>query len=61
MKQGLITEKIIYGYSPKGERCYDPKSGKRTERVSWISALRGKSLFASLTFNGSCNRRDMVN
>ena len=32
------------------------KSGKRTERISWISALREKKLFAHLTFEGSCNR-----
>ena len=28
-----------YGYSPKGERCYGLKSGKRTERVSWIGSI----------------------
>ena len=49
-------EDYPYGYSPKGERCYALKSGKRTERVSWITALREKSLFAPLTFEGSCNR-----
>jgi transposase len=45
-----------YGYSPKGERCYALKSGKKRERTSWISALREKKLFAPLTFEGSCNR-----
>jgi transposase len=45
-----------YGYSPRGERCYGMKSGKRTERVSWISALKEKTIFAPLTFQGSCNR-----
>jgi len=49
-------EEYPYGYSPKGERCYALKSGKRTERISWISALREKKLFAPLTFEGSCNR-----
>lgn len=49
-------EDYPYGYSPKGERCYALKSGKRTERVSWISALREKKLFAPLTFEGACNR-----
>ncbi len=49
-------EDYPYGYSPKGERCYALKSGKRTERISWISALREKKLFAPLTFEGSCNR-----
>ncbi len=45
-----------YGYSPKGERCYALKSGKRTERVSWIAALKEGKVFAPLTFEGSCNR-----
>lgn len=49
-------EDSSYGYSPKGERCYALKSGKRTERVSWITALRDKTLLAPLTFEGSCNR-----
>ena len=57
MKQDLTIEKTIRdGYSPKGERCYALRSGKRTERISWISALREKKLFAPLTFEGSCNR-----
>jgi hypothetical protein len=29
-----------YGYSPRGERCHALRSGKRTERVSWLSALK---------------------
>lgn len=45
-----------YGYSPKGERCYALKSGKRKERVSWIAALKSGKVFAPLTFEGSCNR-----
>ena len=49
-------EDYPYGYSPKGERCYALKSGKRTERVSWISSLREKNLLAPLTFEGSCTR-----
>jgi len=49
-------EDYPYGYSPKGERCYGMKSGKRKERVSWISALRNKTIFAPLTFQGSCNQ-----
>jgi hypothetical protein len=48
-------EDYPYGYSPKGTRCRALKSGKRTERVSWIGALRDKKLFAPLTFEGSCN------
>ncbi len=49
-------EDYPYGYSPKGERCYALKSGKKRERTSWISALKEKKLFAPLTFEGSCNR-----
>lgn len=49
-------EDYPYGYSLKGERCYALKSGKRTERVSWISALKEGRLFAPLTFEGTCNR-----
>ncbi|NEP42272.1 MAG: hypothetical protein F6K35_24865 [Okeania sp. SIO2H7] len=32
------------------------KSGKRTERVSWIAAINQEKKFAPLTFIGSCNR-----
>ena len=39
-----------YDYSHRGERCYALKSGKRTNRVSWIGALREEKLFAPLTF-----------
>ncbi len=49
-------ENYPYGYSPIGERCYGIKSGKRTERVSWIGALKDGKVFALLTFQGSCNR-----
>ena len=45
-----------YGYSPKGKRCYDFKSGKKRERTSWIAALKEGKVFAPLTFEGSCNR-----
>ncbi|MGK7890367.1 MAG: IS630 transposase-related protein, partial [Leptolyngbyaceae cyanobacterium] len=41
-----------YGYNPIGERFYALKNGKRTERVSWIAALKQKRLFAPLTFEG---------
>jgi transposase len=49
-------EDYPYGYSPKGERCYALKSGKRRERTSWLSALKDGKLLAPLTFEGSCNR-----
>ena len=46
-----------YGYSPKGERCYALKSGKRKERVSWIAALKEGKVFAPLTFEGSAKSK----
>lgn len=49
-------EDYPYGYSLKGERCYSLKSGKRRERVSWLSALKLGKLLAPLTFEGSCNK-----
>ena len=45
-----------YGYCEIGHRFYALKSGKRTERVSWIAALKQKVLFAPMTFQGACNR-----
>lgn len=45
-----------YGYCKVGQRFYALKSGKRTERVSWIAALKEGRLFAPMTFEGSCNR-----
>lgn len=49
-------EEYPYGYCQKGERFPALKSGRRTERISWIAALREKQLFAPLTFVGGCNR-----
>lgn len=49
-------EDYPYGYSPIGERCYALKSGKKRERVSWLSALKEGKLLAPLTFEGSCNK-----
>jgi transposase len=45
-----------YGYCEVGKRFYAFKSGRRTERVSWIAALKESTLFAPITFAGSCNR-----
>ena len=39
-----------------GQRFYALKSGKRTQRVSWIAALKQGNLLAPMTFAGSCNR-----
>jgi transposase len=49
-------EEYPYGYCAVGQRFYALKSGKRTERVSWVTALRQGNLFAPMTFTGSCNR-----
>ncbi|NJM67942.1 MAG: hypothetical protein HC851_20895 [Acaryochloris sp. RU_4_1] len=44
-----------YGYCEVGERFHTLNSGKPSERVSWISALKQSQLFAPMTFEGSCN------
>ena len=49
-------EDYPYGYCEVGQRFYALKSGKRTERVSWIAALKEGNLFAPMTFAGACNR-----
>ncbi len=49
-------EDYPYGYCEIGQRFYALKCGKRTERVSWIAALKLAKLFAPMTFVGSCNR-----
>ncbi len=57
MKQALITAlEYPYGYCEIGQRFHALKSGKRTQRVSWIAALKQGLLFAPMTFLGSCNR-----
>jgi transposase len=45
-----------YGWNEKGQRFYALKSGKRSIRVSIISALCQGKLIAPFTFEGSCNR-----
>lgn len=49
-------EDYPYGYCEIGQRFYALKGGKRTERVSWIAALKQATLFAPMTFTGCCNR-----
>lgn len=49
-------EEYPYGYGEIGQRYHALKSGKRTERSSWIAALKQGDIFAPLTFAGSCNR-----
>lgn len=48
-------EDYPYGYCKIGQRFHALKSGKRTERVSWIAALCQGNLFAPMTFEGVCN------
>ncbi len=52
----IIALDYPYGYCEVGQRFYALKPGKRTERVSWIAALREDSIFAPMTFAGSCTR-----
>jgi len=49
-------EEYPYGYCEIGQRFHSLKSGKRTQRVSWIAALKEGKVFAPMTFEGSCNR-----
>lgn len=49
-------EDYPYGYCEVGQRFFALKSGKRSERVSWIAALKAGKVFAPMTFVGSCNR-----
>jgi transposase len=57
MKRASITAlDYPYSYCEVGQRFYALKSGRRSERVSWIAALKEKCLFAPMTFAGSCNR-----
>jgi len=55
-ESGMVTrEDYGYGWNPKGTRFHDLKSGKRSVRVSIVSALCQGQLVAPLTFEGSCN------
>lgn len=45
-----------YGYSLKGTRLYDLKSGRREGRVNMIAALCNAQLLAPFTIEGACNR-----
>ena len=57
MKRTLIIKTTYpYGYCKIGQRFYALKSGKLTQRVSWIAVLLQGKLFAPITFKGACNR-----
>ena len=45
-----------YGYCEVGKRFHALKSGKRSERISWIAALKEGQLLAPMTFTGTCDR-----
>ena len=45
-----------YGYSPKGERLHDLKSGSRRGRVNMIAGYCNRRLIAPFTIEGACNR-----
>jgi len=49
-------EEYPYGSCKIGQRFQALKSGKRTQRVSWIAALQTGNLLAPMTLEGSCNR-----
>ena len=49
-------EEYPYAYNEKGQRFHALKSGKRTERVSWIAALQQGKLFSPMIYQGGCNR-----
>jgi len=49
-------EDYSYGYSPKGERVYALKSGRRSGRVNMIAGLCNQQLLAPFTIEGACNR-----
>jgi putative transposase len=44
-----------YGWSFEGDRCYDLKTYQHKRRISMISALCNKKLFAPLIFEGYCD------
>ncbi|WP_445117042.1 IS630 family transposase [Acinetobacter sp. WZC-1] len=53
------TDTAEYGWSFKGKRCQDLKSGGHGKRMSMISAVRSSapcSFLSPLVFQGSCDR-----
>ncbi|PSO57026.1 MAG: hypothetical protein BRC34_01810 [Cyanobacteria bacterium QH_1_48_107] len=48
-------EEYPYGYCERGQPFHALQSGKRTERVSGMAALKQGELFAPMTFAESCN------
>ncbi len=46
-----------YAWSPKGQKIYGDKQGKRSKRTNLIMAQRGKKWLAPVLFEGSCNAK----
>ncbi|WP_314341500.1 IS630 family transposase [Acinetobacter guillouiae] len=54
------TETAEYGWSFKGKRCQDLKSGGHGKRISMISAVRSNTPYnfvSPIVFQGSCDRK----
>lgn len=45
----------MYGYSPKGERCYGYHNWSEKGRINAIGALLGKALLTAVLLTGSVN------
>ena len=50
-------DEYAYGYSPRGDRLYALKSGRRNGRVNMIAAYSSGDLLAPFTVEGACNRQ----
>lgn len=47
-----------YGWSVRGEPCFDRRAGHASERFSVVAAWQaGRGLVAPLSFDGTCHRR----
>ena len=47
-----------YGWSERGERCFDRRAGHASERFSVVSAWQAcRGLVAPLSFSGTCHHR----
>lgn len=47
----------IFGWSKRGRQVFGEVCGKRFARESFIAAKRGKTVFAPLCFQGTCNTK----
>lgn len=51
------NEAIEYGWSEKGERLYDLRSGVKHKALNLIGALQNKKLVAPFAFEGTCDTK----